>query len=491
MFKKIFVVCLLLSACICSAEERIELYAGEIKILELGNIERIAVGNPEVISNSLLNNGQLLLIAETEGSSEVHIWFGDGSESDFMVHVTAKDNNLISRKEEVEKLLSDIDGLEVNLVGERIILSGIVAEGHEEAVKTVADNFEEVMNNLNFAINTLVKKKLEVEDMLADIGGLNVRIVGDKIVLSGEIESGYDTAIETVQGAIPEVLNLTKTGALDMTDPDNKMVVMNIKFTEFNKNYTDTLGIAWDNSFVGPSAGGSTLLERGGTLGAATTTPLNFANAIGGSSSSLGYFGIATEIGSRINLIVSSGNALILAEPRLSVRSGGEASFLAGGEFPIEISNINGTTVEFKEFGIGLTIKPTVDIDNNVRANVETELSSIDDSVTINGVPGLLSRKTSADVLLRSGETLVMSGLMNQEASKTKDGIKFLSEIPILGALFRSEKFIDKKTELVIFVTPTVFDANSDINKRAIEYAKEGIKSVIEAIDKDSLDIIY
>ena len=492
MINKIFLACLLsMTTALSFAAERIELYLGEIKVLKIGAIDRIAVGNPEIVSNSVSNDGKLILIAEGAGSSDIHIWFTDGSESEFLVHVTEEANNIVNRKKEVEKLLSDIDGLEVSIVGEKIVLTGIVTEGHEEAIQTVMDNFPEVMNNINFPINNMEKMKAQVEEMLADIGGLNVRIIGDKIVLTGEIESGYETAIETVQGAIPEVMNLTRTGTLDFDNPENKMVLMNIKITEFNKNYADTIGIAWDTSIPGFSAGGTTLYERGDQLGAATTTPLNFGNSVSQNGSSLGYFGIATEITSRINLAVSSGNAVILAEPRLAVRSGGEADFLAGGEFPIEISNINGTTVEFKQYGIQLSVEPTVDRENNVRAKVDTELSALDSSVAINNIPGLITRSTSADVVLSSGETLVMSGLLDQQASKDTSGLKFLSEIPILGALFRSKNFRDRKSELVIFLTPTVFDADSKVNKDAIEYAKEGIKSVIDAIDENNLNIIY
>lgn len=492
MINKIFLACLLsMMTALSFAAERIELYLGEIKVLKIDSIDRIAVGNPKIVSNSISTDGQLILIAEAEGSSEVHIWFADGSESELMVHVTSQANNLVNRKKEVEKLLADIDTIDVSIVGEKIVLTGIVPEGHEQAIEIVMENFEEVMNNINFPINNMEKKKAYVEDMLSDIGGLKVRIVGDKIVLSGEIESGYEKAIETVQGAIPEVLDLTRTGSLDFSNPDNKMVLMNIKITEFNKNYADTIGISWDTSIPGFSAGGTTLYERGDQLGAANATPLNFENSIGQNGSSLGYFGIATEITSRINLAVSSGNAVILAEPRLAVRSGGQADFLAGGEFPIEISNISGTTVEFKQYGIQLTVEPTVDRDNNVRARVETELSAVDRSVAINDVPGLITRSTSADVVLSSGETLVMSGLLDQQASKDISGLKFLSEIPIIGALFRSKSFQDRKSELVIFLTPNVFDADSKINTDAIEYARESIKNVIDAIDENNLNIIY
>jgi pilus assembly protein CpaC len=499
MIKNIFVTCLLFfTASICIASERINLHMGEVKILKVSGIERIAVGNPNMVSNSLTNNGQLLLIAEAAGVTTLHIWFNNGDETDYFIHVVEAPGNLLSRKMEVEQLLSDVEGLEVGIVGDRIILSGLVPFGHEAKILTVREAYTEIVDNINFALNTLVRKKLEIESLLADVPNLNVRIVGERIAITGEIDENYEDAIATVVGAFPESLDLTQMGdGLDMDSPTNKMVLMNIKITEFNKNYSDTLGIAWQNQIAGPSAafaldGASNSVFRPPLTASTAALAGNPAGLTAtNAGSALGYFGIAAEISSRINLAVSSGNAVILAEPRLAARSGGEATFLAGGEFPIEISNINGTTVEFKQFGIQLNVKPTVDRDNNVRANVETELSAVDQSVAVNGIPGLITRKTTADVILASGETLVMSGLINQEFSKDTSGLKFLSEIPILGALFRSKTFRDRKSELVIFVTPSVFDGSSNINKDAIEYAKEGIKSVIDIIDENSLDIVY
>ncbi|NKB38272.1 MAG: hypothetical protein GKR93_14095 [Gammaproteobacteria bacterium] len=445
MIKKIFIVCfMLLSAAQSSfADEQIDLYIGEIKILKVGDIKRIAVGNSGLLSTSMLNNGQLLLIAEKDGDSNVHIWFKDGSEKDYSVHI--------------EKELST-------------------------AEKTAA----------------------EVRTLLADVEGLNVRVVGERIVLSGLIDSGHTDAITTVLEAIPGLMDLTQKAVLNDSAPDNKMVIMNIKITEFNKNYLENFGINWETAVAGPAAALAIDGVTNRSFRPIPEEPPSFNDALnlddGGTpvptlvnqaKNAFGYFGIASEITSRINFAVNSGNALILAEPRLSTRSGGEASFLAGGEFPIELSTINGTTIEFKEFGVSLSVSPVVDRNNNIRANVATEISAIDRSVAVGDVPGLLTRKTSTDISMRSGETLVMSGLINQQASKDISGIKFLKDIPILGNLFRSKNFRDQKSELVIFVTPTVFNADSDINKEAIDYANEGIEHSIDEIDEERLDIVY
>ena len=135
-------------------------------------------------------------------------------------------------------------------------------------------------------------------------------------------------------------------------------------------------------------------------------------------------------------------------------------------------------------------IKPEVDKDNNIRANVSTEVSAVDNSVAIDGIPGFLTRKTSADVSMRSGETLVISGLINQQASKDISRLKYLSDIPILGELFKSKTFRDNKSELVIFVTPTVFDSESDLNKAELERRKNGVKQAVDAIHEKSLKIL-
>jgi len=449
MLKKILFTCFLfLTAQLSVAEEVINLFVGEVKILKVGNIDRIAVGNAGIMSTSMLNNGQLLIIAEGEGDTSVHIWFNNGKEEDITIRINPK-------------------------------------------------------------YGTLAQKLDEVSNLLMDIEGLSIRTVGERIVLSGKVDKSLEQAISTVQAAFPEVMDLTQK--LDPAEhdvlelPTNKMVFISMKITEFNKNFLENLGIQWDTSITGPAAA----LALDGAVNSRfratplptpsfndalqetdTTDPLGLA-LLNRATSAMRFFGIATEITSRINFAVNSGNAVILAEPRLATRSGGEAKFLAGGEFPIEISNINGTTIEFKEFGIKLNVKPEVDSKNNIRATVMTEVSAIDNSVSVNNVPGLLTRRTETAVSMRSGETLVISGLINQEISKDISKVAFLGDIPILGELFKSKSFRDRKTELVIFVTPTVFDSESDINKEILEKSNKGVRQAIEAIGEGSIDIVY
>ena len=136
-----------------------------------------------------------------------------------------------------------------------------------------------------------------------------------------------------------------------------------------------------------------------------------------------------------------------------------------------------------------MNIEPTVARDGNVVADVETEVSSIDRSVTVEGVPGLLSRRTKTEVDLKQGETLAISGLVNQQLSKDVAKVKWLSDLPILGALFKSTDFNTNRSDLVIFITPEIYDATSEETKARVARAEELRKKFLESI-KESAEIL-
>jgi pilus assembly protein CpaC len=160
-----------------------------------------------------------------------------------------------------------------------------------------------------------------------------------------------------------------------------------------------------------------------------------------------------------------NGLAKILAEPTLTTLSGQEAQFLSGGEFPIPVpQGINGVTVEFKEFGVGLRFVPVVlgsghiNLKLNISVSELTETSNV--AVTADGttstflVPSLAKRSASATVELRDGQTMGIAGLINEDLREIVNKFPGLGSIPLLGNLFRSQEFIKGETELVIMVTP-------------------------------------
>lgn len=151
-----------------------------------------------------------------------------------------------------------------------------------------------------------------------------------------------------------------------------------------------------------------------------------------------------------------SGDANILASPNLMCKSGKDATFFAGGEFPIKTIGEKFSSVTWKQYGINLKIKPIIDSIGQISLEIESEVSSIDKSREIDGIPALYSHKVSSHFDLKKSQTIVLSGLIKSESGQSFEGLPFLSQIPILGKLFSSESFLENKTELVIFVTPVI-----------------------------------
>jgi pilus assembly protein CpaC len=144
----------------------------------------------------------------------------------------------------------------------------------------------------------------------------------------------------------------------------------------------------------------------------------------------------------------------ILASPNLLARSGGTAEFLAGGEFPIKIITPARREVVWKQHGISLKIKPKADRTGRLSVELSTEISIVDSSQAYEGMPGMKTNRMSTHFDLNQPQTIVLSGLIRHDWGQSGDGLKGLSQIPVLGQLFRSESFLNQKTELIIFVTP-------------------------------------
>ena len=427
---------LVLSAFNTFATDQLSMFVGEIKILDVGAIDRIAVGKGDVLSTSMLDNGQLLILAEATGETTIHIWYTDGAESDLKVQILENDTNRVVT--ELRALLSDLGGVTIKQVGQKIFLTG----------------------TLN--------------------------------CYAGQETCAETEAVNTILTAYPDVINLTRTQQQRLPNilPSNKMVSMDVKITEFNTNKLSTLGIDWSDVIAGPFAGYAHNWIGNDSFSGSTQaglTPGITGNIGTNVSSALGTFGLATEITSIINLLVTSGDAIILAQPKLSSRSGGNADFVAGGEIPVVTSGGLGTTnVEYKPFGILLNISPVVDDENNIFATVSTEVSAVDQSIA-QDPPGFITRKTSTEVSMHDGETLVMSGLISRDINETVDKFPILGDIPILGALFRSTDWQNRLTELVIFVTPTVFDAKSQFNRDRVNRHGELIDTFKKNVDRGDL----
>jgi pilus assembly protein CpaC len=318
-----------------------------------------------------------------------------------------------------------------------------------------------LQTTLRIAKGDVTASAEQLRSVLRSVSGLHIDSIGPNIVLSGAVHSDMVPLIQTATADLKNVINTT---TVDAGDALKKTVHFKVQIMEISRTGQENLGIAWDSQVAGPQIGGQAYAGTGAS---------SIASVVGAGN----YFlaGIASNITSKINMAINDGEAYILAAPELNTKSGGTATFLAGGEVPIPRAGALGTTdVEYKPYGIKLNIKPVVDANNIISANLLTEISQIDPSVTYGGFPGFLTRRTSSDISLRAGETLAISGLISADSLNAVNRVPYLSKVPIIGQLFSSTSFRSKKSDLVIFVTPLISDPalspNTDMLARADKF---------------------
>ena len=241
--------------------------------------------------------------------------------------------------------------------------------------------------------------------------------------------------------------------------PPERQILLRVRFAELNRSATSAFAV--------------NLLSSGNTIGRITTgqsssgTLSQMAAGVDNKfalSDLLNIFAFRPDLnlGVLIQDLQSRGLLQVLAEPNLVATNGHEASFLAGGEFPVPIvqggANAGAITVQFHEFGIRLSFLPEITPNQTLHLHVKPEVSSIDPSngVTVSGfrIPALSTRRIETDVELAQGQSFVIAGLLDQRVTQDLSKIPGLSGIPVFGWLFQSHSVTKSNTELIVVVTP-------------------------------------
>lgn len=356
---------------------------------------RIAVGNGKIASVSPVSSQQLVIIGLAAGETAVQLWSRDGTQHRLIVRVASAD--LIGLRDSVVTLLSGVDGVSARIVGQHVVLEG-------RSVDTRA------------------------RERAAAVAALYPGVVLDFV---GKF--GWES-----------------------------MIHFEVRIVEFRRGRLRELGIRWRDDVAGPTAG---IIAEFATndrfrVGQDERIPPDAYDPLPGRSATRGYVGLSTVLDSRLRMLEEAGEAVLVAEPRLSCRSGGAARFVAGGEIPLPVvNNVGSTDVEFREYGVILDVKPVADASGGIFVRVETELSQVDNAQRVAGIPGLLKRRSSTDINLMSGETVVIAGLINQQRSADSSGVPGVSRVPGIGGLFGVRGRRTDETEVVIFLTPRLEQA--------------------------------
>jgi pilus assembly protein CpaC len=243
-----------------------------------------------------------------------------------------------------------------------------------------------------------------------------------------------------------------------MTVATPNQVNLRVKIAEVDVNKLSDIGVNWSKAFGNPASSLQFMTNNPATFAAEPVNTLIAGKMIG------------QAVSATVDALTTEGFITVLAEPNLTAMSGQTASFLAGGEFPVPVSGASSSTggfptisIEFKSFGVSLAFTPTVIDSHHLNLRVRPEVSQLtttgEVSVPLTStatvtIPALTVRRAETSVELGSGESFAMAGLLQHTSTQLVSKVPWIGDIPILGALFRSDRFQRMETDLVIIVTP-------------------------------------
>jgi pilus assembly protein CpaC len=273
-------------------------------------------------------------------------------------------------------------------------------------------------------------------------------MVGENLVLSGSVVDPQDAnrAADLASRFIKK-----KDGVVNMlTTSAKEQVLLRVKVAEMQRDAIRRLGVNTSAVLQSGHISVSQVLQNTfpvtGAVGGGKTTDVIWANG-------------NDSVAALVQMLERGGLMRTLAEPNLTAMSGEQAKFLAGGEMPVPVSQEdNKVAIEWKQFGVNVSFRPVVMSEGRISLAVSAEVSELssEGAVTLGDltVQALKVRRAETTLELPSGGTLAMAGLLSEDTRKTVEGVPGLKEVPVLGALFRSNDYRQRETELVILVTP-------------------------------------
>jgi pilus assembly protein CpaC len=321
-----------------------------------------------------------------------------------------------------------------------------------------SDQNEILKMNINVRHNTHGLSSL-IKEALPD-SKVTFSSIGDGLVIKGVVDTPEDAEMvmrlaSSATGDSGHIINMLKINGSDQ-------VMLKVKVAEVARSNLKNFGINL-----------SSILTKG-SFAFGVFTGRDFLNSSGDlirEGNNIQVSGSPGRVNASgvLDALENEGFVKTLAEPNLTAKSGETASFLAGGEYPIPVPQDNGvTTIEYKEFGVRLSFTPIVLSPNRIGLQVAPEVSSLTSSaVTINNseIPTLSTRKASTTVELGSGESFAIAGLMQNDVTNSISKFPWLGDLPVLGALFRSNDYQKNETELVIIVTPYIVKGVKESDK--------------------------
>lgn len=423
---------------LCGAGVATEVTVNKSVLLNLQKpSERVSIATPSIAELVVISPTQLQINGTRIGTTSLIVWEKGGKTSFFDIRVKGD----IALLEKQIKEIAPNDSITADYANDTIVLSGKAA--NEQTIAKVVQ-----------VANAYAVKET-----------------------TGPNQSDGSSVPPQQSGNDPKLKVLNH---IVVDEP--QQVLLEVKVAQVDKNALESLGLSafarghsgeGFSNLVGAPSGQLTIRDSSGnTISEAT----GIAGPIPGLASinpvsvyQLGGSLFKPGIGAVLKALVTKELAKLLAEPNLLVKSGQEGKFLAGKKIPVQVVTgvgaLSGTEIKYIDVGVKLNFKPVVMENGLISLKVDpAEVSSISGFLPGNNYPIIDTREIRSDVQLKDGESLVLAGLLQEEAIKSMSKIPLLGDIPILGALFRSTQEDLKSKELVFFITPKIVKANAPGN---------------------------
>ena len=332
----------------------------------------------------------------------------------------------------------------------------IFGKGRGETTVYATGKGGRVVYSANVRVGHNISSVGEMLNLAMPEANISATPMNNLVLLTGTVSAPED--VEEAQRLVQAYVGEGTQVVSRLRSATPLQVTLKVKIAEVSRTLLKSIGVNLlaESGGIGIMQGQGIFLPPPGEV--SETGPQVLRNVIGSTLFGQGkLFGI--DVLSSLDLAETDGLVTTLAEPNLTALSGETASFLAGGEFPIPVSqSLGSVAIEYKQYGVGLSFTPIVLADGRISMRVRPEVSerSAEGSTRLNGfdVPALTTRRAETTVELGSGQSFMLAGLLRNTNTNNIDKAPVLGDLPILGALFRSTSFRRQESELVIIVTP-------------------------------------
>lgn len=439
----------------------IDVQTGHSIVLDEPGVSRVAVGDRDIVSIRAVGDSQLLVTGRSPGHTTAILWVR-GHRNVIQIDVS---EDAADRLASMVKSSIPFSGVSVQAFDHALVVRGAVEDTRElGVVNDVLARFDKLAAARKYTVVnavTVTHPLGALQERIVSVAGADVHVDSDGkggLIVSGPVpdRARAEWVLAQVRGlagpylaADGKVIDRLEVATVSQID-------VKVRVYEVDKTALDQLGVRLQSGTPDPSNPGSVTLG-----GPSFPIVENAAAAANGRALTVGAFIRTTRLAPTLDLLVQRGNAKLLSEPNLVTLPGTAASFLVGGEVPIPYATgIGQTSIVYKEYGVRLNITPALLGSGAVEAKVTPEVSDLDfqDGVASGGfvIPSLRTSRLTTDVVTQSGESIVLGGMMRRVEQRTIQKIPLLSELPIIGQLFRSTRYQTQQTDIVFVMTPTV-----------------------------------